>query len=184
VLRRRRSYIYHQANLTAVNNALYGSFYPLPSSDLFPPTSPAPHLPGEVICLPEKIQLNPSRKRIYVEVSNYGDRPIQVGSHYPFLEVNSHLHLDRALAYGKHLDIAAGTAVRFEPGETKTVPLVEIGGLKLLKGGSGLGDGALDEAKRASMADLAVEKAFGHAKQEEVKEAPVPSMDREVVRLY
>lgn len=169
------------AKLIKVNNALYGSFLPIPASDLFPATTPATHLPGEIICLPEKIQLNPSRKRIYVEVSNHGDRPIQVGSHYPFLEVNAHLHLDRALAYGRHLDIAAGTAVRFEPGETKTVPLVDIGGLKLLKGGSGLGDGAYEESKAEQMGQLATEKGFGHAKQAQVKNAPVPSMDREVV---
>jgi len=164
-----------------VDNALYGSFLPIPSSNLFPPTTPATHLPGEVICLKDKIQLNPSRKRVYVQVSNHGDRPIQVGSHYPFLEVNAHLHLDRGLAYGKHLDIAAGTAVRFEPGETKTVPLVEIGGQKLLKGGSGLGDGAYDESSSEAIANKAKEKGFGHVKQEDIKSAPIPSMDREVV---
>ena len=175
--------LYHaRPGLIPVNNALYGSFLPIPSSDLFPlPEVSHDPLPGAIICLPQPIQLNPSRKRIYVQVENQGDRPIQVGSHYPFLEVNSHLRFDRGLGYGRHLDIAAGTAVRFEPGETKTVPLVDVGGEKLLIGGSGLGTGPLDESKREEFSQLAVERGFKHQPQAEVKDAPVPEMNREVV---
>jgi urease len=70
-------------------------------------------------------------------VANRGDRPIQVGSHYHFIETNSALDFDRAAAYGMRLDIPAGTAVRFEPGETKTVRLVPIAGRRVIQGGNG-----------------------------------------------
>lgn len=162
--------------------ALYGSFYPVPSQDLFPlaEVTTAP-LPGAVICIKEKIKLNVGRKRWLVEVVNAGDRPIQVGSHYPFLETNPHLIFDRLLSYGTHLDIAAGTAVRFEPGERKTVSLVEVGGTKRLMGGSGLGAGEFAEESRETLVKEMVEKGkFGHKTQEVVQEGPVPDMDREV----
>lgn len=167
---------------SAVNNALYGSFLPVPSSDLFPLAPPTSDpLPGAVVCLPTPIQLNPERKRILVQVHNKGDRPVQVGSHYPFLEVNPCLVFDRVKAYGTHLDIAAGTAVRFEPGETKTVALVEIGGLKILSGGSGLATGRFDESSRGRIERIVLEKGFGHKDQPHVQNAPVPEMNREVV---
>ena len=76
------------------------------------------------ILRPEPIELCPGRRRIEIEVANLGDRPIQVGSHYPFAEVNPAMELDRAAARGMRLDIPAGTAVRFEPGERRTVGLV------------------------------------------------------------
>jgi urease len=92
------------------------------------------------------------------------------------------LIFDRLLSYGTHLDIPAGTAVRFEPGERKTVSLVQVGGTKLLSGGSGLGSGPFEEAKREEVVRDKVEKGgFGHKKQETVKEGEVPEMDREVV---
>ncbi|ORY27481.1 hypothetical protein BCR39DRAFT_538206 [Naematelia encephala] len=165
-----------------LNNALYASFLPVPSEELFPlPEPPVGHLPGAVICVKEKIKLNVGRKRWLVEVKNEGDRPIQVGSHYAFLETNPSLVFDRILSYGMRLDIAAGTAVRFEPGERKTVSLVQVAGKKFLSGGSGLGAGQFDEAKRNEQVKAAVERAgFGHKKQEVVKEAPPPEMDREV----
>lgn len=122
---------------------------------MFPiPTSrPKPSdLPGAVVVrkirvqdreLPEPIELNKGRKRWAVQVINEGDRPVQVGSHYPFLETNPKLAFPRLLAFrhALRLDIAAGTAVRFEPGESKTVQLVEAGGRKLFSGGNGLGYG-------------------------------------------
>ncbi|GFZ42802.1 Urease [Saitozyma sp. JCM 24511] len=162
--------------------ALYGSFLPIPSEDLFPlPSPPTGPLPGAVICLKTKIQLNVGRKRWFVEVKNAGDRPIQVGSHYLFLETNPSLIFDRLLAYGTRLDIPAGTAVRFEPGERKTVSLVQVGGNRLLSGGSGLGSGPFEESKRETTVKDLVEKGkFGHKTQERVDEAPVPEMDREV----
>ena len=79
-----------------------------------------------------------------------GDRPVQVGSHYHFIEVNASLKFDRAQAYGKRLDIPAGTAVRFEPGEVKTVRLVEIAGNKVIRGGNNLADGPVSEAGLAA----------------------------------
>lgn len=168
---------------STVTVALYGSFLPIPSEDLFPlPSPPTGPLPGAVICLKTKIQLNVGRKRWFVEVKNAGDRPIQVGSHYLFLETNPSLIFDRLLAYGTRLDIPAGTAVRFEPGERKTVSLVQVGGNRLLSGGSGLGSGPFEESKRETTVKDLVEKGkFGHKTQERVDEAPVPEMDREVV---
>ena len=106
----------------------------------------------------------------------------QVGSHYLFLETNPALIFDRMLSYGTRLDIPAGTAVRFEPGERKTVSLVEVGGTKLLSGGSGLGSGSFAEERRNGDVREMVEKGgFGHAKQKSVQEGSVPKMDREVV---
>ncbi|KAL7419669.1 Urease [Cryptotrichosporon argae] len=164
-----------------LNNALYGSFLPIPSDDLFPvPIQTSAPLPGAVVCKKEKIKLNVGRRRWLVEVKNEGDRPIQVGSHYLFLETNPALVFDRALAYGTRLDIPAGTAVRFEPGERKTVPLVEVGGRKLLSGGSGLGAGEYSEDKRAGLVGAVQAAKFAHKRQEQVEQAPVPEMDREV----
>lgn len=89
---------------------------------------------------------------------------------------------DRLLSYGTHLDIASGTAVRFEPGERKTVSLVEYGGKKLLSGGNGLGTGPFDESLRETDIKEMVEKhKFGHKKQEQVQEGTMAEMDREVV---
>ena len=83
------------------------------------------------------IELNKGRKTVTVEVTNTGDRPIQVGSHYHFFETNDALAFDRKLAYGTRLDIAAGTAVRFEPGQSRTVQLVAIAGDRIVYGFQG-----------------------------------------------
>jgi urease beta subunit len=82
-----------------------------------------------------------------VQVNNTGDRPVQVGSHFHFFEVNKALVFDRAAGYGMRLDLPAGTAVRFEPGEIKTVQLVAMAGERVVYGGSGLVNGALDDDK-------------------------------------
>lgn len=107
--------------------ALYGSFLPVPDLAVFGPAVIAPALeaPGHVEVIPGTIELYAGRTRITIDVTSRGDRPIQVGSHYPFSAVNSALHFDRVAAEGKHLDIPAGTAVRFEPGESRAVTLVE-----------------------------------------------------------
>lgn len=109
--------------------------------------------PGEVLCAPGTLQLNAGRQAKTLTVANLGDRPIQVGSHYHFFEVNRALQFDRAEAYGFRLDIPAGTAVRFEPGDTKTVALVAIGGTRQVQGLNNLVNQALDapEAKAAAM---------------------------------
>jgi urease subunit beta len=85
-------------------------------------------IPGEIIVAPGDIELNADAARITLTVANTGDRPVQVGSHYHFAETNPALAFDRAAARGHRLDIAAGTAVRFEPGQTREVTLVPFGG--------------------------------------------------------
>lgn len=87
-------------------------------------------IPGEVITLDRDIILNEGRTTCSLEIVNKGDRPIQVGSHFHFFEVNKLLSFDREKAYGFRLDIPSGTSVRFEPGETKTISLVEVAGSK------------------------------------------------------
>ena len=109
--------------------ALYGSFLPVPDASRFDGGAVDTDLvPGEVFVQPGEIVLNEGRRAATVTVENRGDRPIQVGSHYPFAETNHALVFDRAAAAGMRLDIPAGAAVRFEPGETKTVPLVAVFG--------------------------------------------------------
>jgi urease subunit beta len=91
-------------------------------------------IPGEVITAPGEIELNAGRPAITLTVANTGDRPIQVGSHYHFAETNTALQFDRARARGHRLDIAAGTAVRFEPGQTRDVQLVPFSGARRVFG--------------------------------------------------
>ena len=91
-------------------------------------------IPGEIITLDGELELNAGRRRLRLTVANRGDRPIQVGSHYHFAETNPALLFDRALARGCRLDIAAGTAVRFEPGQEREVELVEYAGARAVYG--------------------------------------------------
>jgi urease beta subunit len=91
-------------------------------------------IPGELFTAAGDIELNAQRRTVTITVDNTGDRPIQVGSHYHFFETNAGLRFDRELARGFRLDIPAGTAVRFEPGQSRTVRLVEYGGLKRVFG--------------------------------------------------
>jgi urease subunit gamma/beta len=124
--------------------ALYGSFLPLPSvrlpfdrlADTTYDHAAYEHKPGEILAAPGDIVANDGRATVKLDVTNSGDRPIQVGSHYHFVETNRALAFDRKSAYGMRLDIPAGTAVRFEPGETKTVSLVAIAGTKTIRGGN------------------------------------------------
>ncbi len=91
-------------------------------------------IPGELIAQSGDIEINQDRKTLTITVANTGDRPIQVGSHYHFYETNSALDFDRDKTLGMRLDIAAGTAVRFEPGQQRTVELVEVSGSKTIYG--------------------------------------------------
>lgn len=118
--------------------ALYGSFLTPPVGDasIGRAASGLEGAPGEIQSCDGEITLNEGRETIELKVVNTGDRPIQVGSHYHFLETNRALVFDRRAAYGHRLDIPAGTAVRFEPGETKTVTLVPIAGERIVRGGS------------------------------------------------
>ena len=100
-------------------------------------------IPGQIFVEPGEIILNNGRATVTVTVANTGDRPIQVGSHYHFYETNAALSFDRDAAKGFRLDIAAGTAVRFEPGQTRTVQLVALGGRRTVYGFRGLIQGAL-----------------------------------------
>src|SRR5690606_26418620 len=100
-------------------------------------------IPGEMAILDGDIELNPGRETRSLSVANSGDRPIQVGSHYHFFETNPALHFDRAQARGFRLDIPAGTAVRFEPGQSRTVELVAYGGWRRVYGFRGAVMGSL-----------------------------------------
>ena len=101
--------------------------------------------PGEIMPAEGFIELNRDKDTAQIQVTNTGDRPIQVGSHYHFFEVNKALRFQRERAFGMRLDIPAGTAVRFEPGETKRVSLVEIGGNRMGYGLNGLTEGSMDD---------------------------------------
>jgi urease subunit beta len=94
-------------------------------------------IPGEVESVPGEIELNGGRRTLTIKVTNTGDRPVQVGSHYHFFETNDALSFERDQAYGCRLDIAAGTAVRFEPGQTRTVRLVALAGERRVYGFAG-----------------------------------------------
>jgi len=125
--------------------SLYGSFLPSapPSHAVGRAASPIEGRPGDVMSRGGEIVLNEGRPTVDVTVANNGDRPIQVGSHYHFVETNRSLAFDRRAAYGMRLDIPAGTAVRFEPGESKTVRLVPIAGARVIRGGNAWASGAV-----------------------------------------
>jgi urease subunit beta len=101
--------------------------------------------PGEILTAPGTITLNAHKPAVEVEVENQADRPIQVGSHFHFFEVNQGLVFDRQAAYGRRLDIASGTAVRFEPGERRVVSLVPFGGRRVVVGFNGRVNGPLSD---------------------------------------
>jgi urease beta subunit len=103
--------------------------------------------PGETLVREGEVELRAGRERASVRVVNSGDRPIQVGSHAHFFEVNAALAFERATAYGMCLDVPAGTAVRFEPGIDRTVDLVAIGGARIVVGLRGEVEGPLDRAR-------------------------------------
>jgi urease subunit beta len=116
-------------------------------------------IPGEYILRPEPIELNAAQPRVRLRVDNHGDRPIQVGSHTHFFEVNRYLRFDRRQAYGRRLDIPAGTALRFEPGEGREVDLVPFGGRRIAFGMNALVNGPLDERETTVLA-RASERGF------------------------
>ncbi|RVT88319.1 urease subunit beta [Inhella crocodyli] len=101
------------------------------------------NVPGELLTDDGDLVLNPGRRTLTLKVANTGDRPIQVGSHYHFAETNAALAFDRELALGMRLNICSGTAVRFEPGQSRTVELVDLGGDRQVWGFRGLVNGAL-----------------------------------------
>ncbi len=122
----------------------------------------APIVPGEIMTVAGDIEVFKGRETKEVTVKNVGDRPIQVGSHCHFFESNRALKFDREQAFGFRLAIPAGTAVRFEPGEEKKVPLVAFAGNRLAQGINGLTDGSLDDPKlKAKAVSLAADRGFG-----------------------
>lgn len=116
--------------------------------------------PGEFILAPGELVLNGGRAAFALDVTNMGDRPIQVGSHYPFFETNASLRFDREKALGCRLDIPSGTAVRFEPGETKSVNLVAFAGERIIYGGNALVSGPADGANAAEALERARAQGF------------------------
>ncbi|XP_065025550.1 urease-like isoform X2 [Musa acuminata AAA Group] len=149
--------------------ALHGSFLPVPSIDKFVGNE-HDSFPGEIIYGSGNIVINTGRRAVTITVVNKADRPIQVGSHYHFIEVNPYLIFDRRRAYGMRLNISAGTATRFEPGDAKYVTLVNIGGGKVIRGGNGLVDGPVNDSYIEKVMENVIAKGFGHADQSDSSE--------------
>ena len=159
-----------------LERALYGSFLPVPKQDAFG-TWPLDDMsayepakqPGAVVAVKgenARITMNAGRKRIRLKVVSKGDRPIQVGSHYHFIETNPQLQFDRVRAHGFRLDIAAGTSIRFEPGDSKTVNLVQIAGNQVIKGGNGIATGSIhDESVANGIIQRLQEGGFLHVSE-------------------
>ncbi|XP_057529586.1 urease isoform X2 [Amaranthus tricolor] len=145
--------------------ALDGSFLPVPSLDKFPDMKDE-IIPGELRPGVGDIALNNGRRAVILKVINNGDRPVQVGSHYHFIEVNPSLLFDRKKAYGMRLNIPAGTATRFEPGDPKCVTLVSIGGIRCIRGGNNIADGAVDDANIETIMDTIHTRGFQHLEEE------------------
>ena len=120
---------------------------------------------GEIIPADRDIEINKGKASVTVNVANLGDRPVQVGSHFHFFEVNRCLSFERVKAYGYHLDIPSGTSVRFEPGEEKEVQLTQLGGAKRVFGLNDLTCAQISDASRQAALDTAKRKGF--VKQEE-----------------
>jgi len=180
--------------------ALYGSFFPVPTYEqaqqLFPLDPPEAYnranAPGSIVVKPKSpITINKGRKKVCLRVTNNGEcvlsacrrsrgmstniltvlsRPIQVGSHYHFIETNPKLSFDRLKAYGKRLDIPSGTAVRFEPGDCKTVTLVEIGGSRRITGGNNLASGDVSEDNLQSILEEVIRREFAHVEEPGARE--------------
>ncbi len=117
-------------------------------------------IPGEVITKSKDIEINKGRKTVTIETINRGDRPIQVGSHFHFFEINKLISFDRKKAFGMRLDIPSGTSVRFEPGEIKTVTLVQIGGNKKIFGLNNLTSGNVGEENLEASLEKAKKSGF------------------------
>lgn len=145
-----------------LEQALYGSFLPVPDDSVFSLSDEGEVTPGAVLTTDENeegIEINQGRNLIELSVTNTGDRPIQVGSHYAFVETNKALVFDRRAAIHKRLNVPSGASVRFEPGESKTVTLVDIGGKKNVVTGNLLTNGESDEE---SIMKRVTEGGFGH----------------------
>jgi len=117
-------------------------------------------VPGAVTARGDGVRINEGRETATLRVANTGDRPIQVGSHFHFFEANRALSFDRAAAFGMRLDVPAGTAVRFEPGDEKTVDLVAVGGAQIVTGMNDLTNGPIDESTKERALERAAAAGF------------------------
>ncbi|GAB0029487.1 urease subunit alpha [Helicobacter pylori] len=124
-------------------------------------------VPGELFLKNEDITINEGKKAVSVKVKNVGDRPVQIGSHFHFFEVNRCLDFDREKTFGKRLDIASGTAVRFEPGEEKSVELIDIGGNRRIFGFNALVDRQADNESKKIALHRAKERGFHGTKSDD-----------------
>lgn len=159
--------------------ALEGSFLPSPPLDKFVEMEDEDFYPGQVIVEEGKpITLNAGAPLVEMSVTNTGDRPVQVGSHYAFVETNKALEFDRKVAIGKRLNVPSGASVRFEPGETKTVTLVEIGGKKRVVTGNRLTDGIASEDRVDEIMARVAAGNFKHATAAEVPEGTAFVIER------
>ncbi|GAB0139147.1 hypothetical protein EsDP_00007360 [Epichloe bromicola] len=146
--------------------ALYGSFLPVPNRDLFPTPQNSEYepdrQPGAVVVEEGRIFLNAHRRKVLIKVVNKGDRPIQTGSHYHFLESNPRLEFDRSRTYGYRLDIPSGTTLRNEPGDATRVILVKIGGNMMMSGGNCLSPGFVEQCRVDEIVRNLQIKGFAH----------------------
>ncbi|CAF3618896.1 unnamed protein product [Fusarium graminearum] len=148
--------------------AFYGSFIPVPSAELFPSVNEADFhslaMPGAIEpAEAEDIILNAGRDRVIITVTNKGTRAVHVGSHFHFMDTNPDLNFDREKAYGYHLDLPAGEFLRFEPNEPKSVTLVQIGGLKVIQGGSGLAKGPVNRHNAQNILQQLQQAGYQHS---------------------
>jgi urease len=169
-----------------LEKALYGSFLPIPDKGIFGEIDSSAYepnnQPGAVVAVKDaRITLNEGRKRRRLKVRSKGDRPIQVGSHYHLIETNPQLEFDRIKAYGYRLDIPAGTSVRFEPGDSKTVTIVEIAGNKDIQGGNWLAKGVVDAKHHDAILERIHQMNFAHVPDftEDSQHIDFASMDRQ-----
>ncbi|XP_072040163.1 urease subunit alpha-like [Amphiura filiformis] len=171
-----------------LENALYGSFLPVPDLDVFEldetteygkADAPMDVHPGEEFPADDKpIEMNTGRKTKTLSVTSKCDRPIQIGSHFHFIETNKNLTFDREAALGMRLNIPAGTAIRFRPGEQREVPLVEIGKKRVIRGGNNLVDGPADPKVLPDIMKKVTEQNFGHKTQDNIPSSAVCTMPR------
>ena len=131
-------------------------------------------IPGEYFLRSEPIEANVGRETVEIEVANHGDRPIQVGSHFHFFEVNKALVFPRRLAFGKRLNILAGTAVRFEPGDHKRVTLVAFAGRQVVYGLNNLSQGSVTASAREAALQRALAQQFGNTDTDNVQGGEAP----------
>ncbi|ESU17370.1 urease [Fusarium graminearum PH-1] len=148
--------------------AFYGSFIPVPSAELFPSVNEADFhplaMPGAIEpAEAEDIILNAGRDRVIITVTNKGTRAVHVGSHFHFMDTNPDLNFDREKAYGYHLDLPAGEFLRFEPNEPKSVTLVQIGGSKVIQGGSGLAKGPVNRHNAQNILQQLQQAGYQHS---------------------